>query len=153
MSNPHVVSSHYNVSNTVVDFTCKSTRGRTRDFIIVFFVLLLSCILLNLPSWSTSIICVAYIILILIVQRNEVIEESVLVIKDFGVQLRVKYALGFEEIKFLERAKIEDVVIHEFIQGMQLLKILVFFIPASITFYNYPRSVCLLCSCFSGVRK
>ena len=46
-----------------------------------------------------------------------VIEESVLIIRDFGVQLRLKYASGQEYTKFLYRDKISSVFIHEYIKG------------------------------------
>ena len=60
-------------------------------------------------------------------------EESVLVIKDFGVQVKKKYASGLEEIKFLERARIEGIIIHEFIQGSSISFSLGFIVSE----YNY----------------
>ena len=78
-----------------------------------------------------------------LIRRNEVIEESVLVIKDFGVQIRQKFASGLEEIKFLERAKVEEVLIHEAIKGSSVGFSLAFQVQDSnllvLTFKNvYP---------------
>ena len=49
--------------------------------------------------------------------RLSVVEESILVIKDFGVQLRSKSLSGAEVTKFLYGDKIRNVFIHEFIGG------------------------------------
>jgi len=131
MLNPHVVSSHYNVSNTVVDFTSKCNKPRFLFFAGSFSAICFFCILLNRSVLFTTILCFTCAMVMLFMHRNEVLEESVLVIKDFGVQLRLKYASGLEEIKFLERSKIEDVVIHEFIQGASVHFALAFLVCES----------------------
>lgn len=48
---------------------------------------------------------------------TQVTEESVLIIRDFGIQLQAKYVTGAEETKFLDKDKISGVIIHEYIRG------------------------------------
>ena len=48
---------------------------------------------------------------------NSIQEESILVIHDFGIQLRRKYFGGREETKFFDHGKIKKVFLHEYIQG------------------------------------
>mmetsp|Transcript_1520 Transcript_1520/g.1661 ORF Transcript_1520/g.1661 Transcript_1520/m.1661 type:complete len:158 (+) Transcript_1520:419-892(+) len=48
---------------------------------------------------------------------SQVTEESVLIIKDFGIQLRIKYRSGGEETKFLDKDKITGLIVHECIVG------------------------------------
>ena len=142
LSANHVTSAHYNLSNTVANFTSKKKSTHFKLFAIAFGI---SYILLLLFLSTTSLVCVFTVLALLLsyMRRNEVVEESVLLIKDFGIQMRIKYASGQEEIKFLELAKVEGVIIHEFIQGSSVGFSLAFQVPESnvllLTFKNvYP---------------
>ena len=48
---------------------------------------------------------------------SQVTEESVLIIRDFGIQLQAKYVSGAEETTFLDKDRISGVIIHEYIRG------------------------------------
>ena len=159
----NVYTNHYNVSNTVVNFTTKKRPTSTLYFTAALLIVLVMLFLTNmsiLPSIFTVFVVSS---ILLFVRRNEVIEESVLVIKDFGVQLRIKYASGLEEIKFLERAKIEGVIIHEFIKGSAVCFALAFMVYEStllvVAFKNiYPgldfiKRIYLKCIEYETVRR
>ena len=130
LSASHVTSAHYNLSNTVANFTSKKKNTYFRQCATTSMVMY---ILLLLFLSTTPAICVFVVLalLLLFIGRNEVVEESVLLIKDFGVQMKTKYASGQEEIKFLELAKVEGVIIHEFIQGSSVGFSLAFQVPES----------------------
>lgn len=46
--------------------------------------------------------------------------ESLIIIKNFGVQLRTKYMFGSEKTEFLDADRIDNLLIHEFIYGSQV---------------------------------
>jgi GPI-GlcNAc transferase complex, PIG-H component len=122
MGNQHsgtmpLVTTYYNASNTVVNFTSTKKRPSMYLFVVVAGIVFALLFLFKASLVTSILISIIYMLIFIFSRRNEVIEESVLVIKDFGVQWRMKYASGLEEIKFLERAKIERILIHEFIHG------------------------------------
>ena len=118
LSGNHAVFIHYNISNTVATFTSKKKQPIQRQVLLMMALLYISsCVVFSLSTTSWVILFLIESSVAVFIRRYEVIEESVLLIKDFGVQIRQKYASGFEEIKFIERAKVEEVIIHEFIQG------------------------------------
>ena len=144
LSKNHVVSVHYNVSNTVATFTSTKKRSSQRQtlFLMIFLYVAL-CIVFSFSTTASVLLFVVESLIFHLIRRYEVTEESVLLIKDFGVQIRQKYASGFEEIKFLERANVEEVIIHEFIQGSSVGFSLAFKVQDSnllvLTFKNvYP---------------
>ena len=55
-------------------------------------------------------------------------EESILIIQDFGLQLKSKTKNGYEKTKFYDKSDIEKVFIHEYIQGSQVSFCLAFMI-------------------------
>ena len=113
-----VVYTHHNVSNTVVDFTSKKEKTIFKKTIVLMLIFICFLNIKTKLSIPINLLCILIVLLInILINRNEIIEESVLVIKDFGIQLKKKYASGLEESKFLERSKIEGIVIHEFING------------------------------------
>ena len=142
LSANHATSAHCNLSNTVANFTSIKKKTYFKTCAVTFLV---TYGLLFLFLTTTPAICVfvVFALLLLFIRRNEVVEESVLLIKDFGVQMRTKYASGQEEVKFLELAKVDGVIIHEFIQGSSVGFSLAFLVPESsvllLTFKNvYP---------------
>lgn len=70
----------------------KSSHGAMRDFLGVF--ILLSVLLL----WRRS---------------QRVWQESLLVVHDLGVQVKRKYYSGREDCRFVERGRIQEVIINE----------------------------------------
>ena len=61
-----------------------------------------------------------FVLIIILYQNWSVSEESVLILRDFGIQLRMKYANGSESTRFLERDKIASFFIHEAIVGSRV---------------------------------
>ncbi|KAJ1399188.1 hypothetical protein B484DRAFT_406399 [Ochromonadaceae sp. CCMP2298] len=56
--------------------------------------------------------------------KYNVKEESIIIIKNFGIQLRVKYLFGAEKTSFLDNDRIESVFIHEYVYGSQVYSLL-----------------------------
>jgi hypothetical protein len=54
--------------------------------------------------------------------------ESIIIIRNFGIQLRVKYIFGVEKTKFLDTDRIDSVFIHEFVYGSQIRYSLAFLV-------------------------
>jgi len=106
------------LSDTVIEF--KAIRKR-RDHVETILALLILGLLIfsvvNAVPIHVHIISSLVIIFIVIAHRTHIVEESVLVARDFGVQLRQKDASGAEYTKFLDRNKIGSVFIHECIRG------------------------------------
>lgn len=48
------------------------------------------------------------------------IAESIIIIKNFGIQLRIKYFFGAEKNRFLETDTINGIFIHEYIFGSEV---------------------------------
>ena len=46
--------------------------------------------------------------------------ESIIIIKNFGIQLRIKYFFGADKNRFLETDKINGIFIHEYIMGSEV---------------------------------
>lgn len=69
--------------------------------------------------------------------------ESIIVIKNFGIQLRVKYLLGSELSKFLDKDRVDGILLHEYIYGSQIRYSIAFLVKGqdrmSLLFKNlYP---------------
>ena len=83
-------------------------------------LLLLMLLLLLLREWLVYQLCAAVAVGLALVAwlvLSQVTEESVLIIRDFGIQLQAKYVTGAEETTFLDKDRIAGVIIHEYIRG------------------------------------
>jgi hypothetical protein len=137
------------LSNAVIEFRAIRESNFKIEVILgtVIMFLLISSVFYNLPI-KIHILTSIIIIVIIIIHRSYVVEESVLVIKDFGVQLRRKYASGSEYSEFLERDKISKVFIHECIKRSSICYQLAFLLHGenrlSLSFnYIYPGLIAL----------
>lgn len=54
--------------------------------------------------------------------------ESITIIKNFGVQLRVRYLFGNEKVEFFDNDRINNVFVHEYFYGSQVRYSLAFII-------------------------
>mmetsp|Transcript_28568 Transcript_28568/g.39314 ORF Transcript_28568/g.39314 Transcript_28568/m.39314 type:complete len:165 (-) Transcript_28568:3-497(-) len=115
-------------SSTVKEFRCigdDSIISQRLQFAI-FIELLVAVVRIILRVHSDHVYGVLTIIqltgltIIILFYRLSVIEESVTVIRGFGIQTKVKYFCGAERNLFLETDKIERVFIHEYIHGSQV---------------------------------
>jgi hypothetical protein len=52
--------------------------------------------------------------------RCTIVEESITIIKQFGIQHRIKYLSGSQRVNFIECTRIEGVFMHEFILGSRV---------------------------------
>jgi hypothetical protein len=98
-----------------------SSLSRHRGFVFLFCVLVAVVgVASMMQDWIAYQLCVVVIIILFLIgwsMLTQVTEESVLIIRDFGIQLQAKYATGAEETKFLDKDKISGVIIHEYIRG------------------------------------
>lgn len=138
------------LSNAVIEF--KAIRKSNSNIAILVLGTTTMLLLITSIFWSLSIklyiITCIIIIIVIINHRSYVVEESILVIKDFGVQLRRKYASGSEYTEFLERNKINKVFIHECIKRSSICYQLAFLLHGenrlSLSFnYVYPGLIAL----------
>lgn len=107
------------VSDTVYEFRAFLSSGNPLTESLCYW---LPCLLLTvgaviLSSTVLTIIIVSIFICFVWSFFSQVTEESVLIIKDFGIQLRIKFRSGGEETKFLDKDKITGVIVHECIVG------------------------------------
>lgn len=115
------------LSEKVIEFRAIRRKRDYTDIILVILIimLLLASVVFDL-SMQLQIISSIIITLIILLHRYYVIEESILIIRDFGIQLRSKYASGTEFTKFLYCDKINQVFIHESIVGSKVMYQLAF---------------------------
>ena len=111
------------LSDTVVEFKATITRKRN-----TINELIIAILIIGLLIYSVIYTCPVYIhilssciVLFIIFSQNWIVsEESVLILRDFGIQLRMKYANGSESTEFLDRDKIASFFIHEAIVGSKV---------------------------------
>lgn len=107
------------VSDTVCEF--RAYLGTKLSFSYVFKILVVTCILIWIATWMSSTVLIVFVaISALLAVRStlaEVVEESVLIVRDFGIQLQLRHRSGTERNKFLDKDKIEGVIVHECIRG------------------------------------
>jgi GPI-GlcNAc transferase complex, PIG-H component len=107
------------VSDTVCEFKAYLATNLAFRYFTALFVI--SSILIEVSSWIGSIFLVFLVVssAFLVVRSilAEVIEESILIVRDFGIQLQLRYRTGTERSKFLDKDKIEGVIVHECIRG------------------------------------
>lgn len=106
------------LSDTVIEFKAIRQRKDSTETILALLIiaLLVTSVILTVPIY-VHILSSVTIFCIMISHRNHIVEESVLVVRDFGVQLKQKDASGSEHTKFLDRNKVDSVFIHECIRG------------------------------------
>ncbi|KAG0218242.1 hypothetical protein BGX33_008083 [Mortierella sp. NVP41] len=91
--------------------TSDAQRVNSYDFLLVLFSLGLVYIL---GTTYTSYAVVALFILLRIVFKSfMVMEETILVIRDVGVQVKTVYLGGRSVSRFIDRSKISDIIINE----------------------------------------
>lgn len=92
------------------------------DYLIILIILF--CVLFNIVHlfllWLSLLIF--YIPLRYVLAQRSVKEESVLVIRDLGVQLRTRYVNGKETSLFLDKNHIQSVIINEGIWRLCTIK-------------------------------
>mmetsp|Transcript_18322 Transcript_18322/g.30558 ORF Transcript_18322/g.30558 Transcript_18322/m.30558 type:complete len:166 (-) Transcript_18322:1371-1868(-) len=106
----------YNTSDTVVEFVASNEEFPT------FSTSLLFCSLAAfLVSPSIRIPATCALAVILYSMWNTVIEESITVIKEFGIQIKTKYLFYIsEEVLFLDHDKIDGYLLQECIVGTSI---------------------------------
>ncbi len=109
------------LSDTVSEFRAKRCSAPITDKVLLLSViailfLLVAGVVYEAPVYMQVIVSVI-IGIVVFSHLSYVVEESVLIIRDFGVQLRLKYTSGQEYTKFLYRDKINSIFIHEYIKG------------------------------------
>lgn len=106
------------LSDTVIE--CKAIRKNvslhTEKQVTLVLLLLFASVIISIPLYLLIVLCISIIVGV-IFHRLSIVEESILVIKDFGVQVRSKNLSGTEFTKFLYGDNIRNVFIHEFIGG------------------------------------
>jgi len=109
------------LSDTVSEFRAKRSSPPVTDKVLLFSAVAILFLLLAGVVYEASVyiqVIISLVIAIFVFSHlSYVVEESVLIIRDFGVQLRLKYASGQEYTKFLYRDKINSIFIHEYIKG------------------------------------
>lgn len=111
------------LSGTVTLFTV-SLEDSTAQWEVIVTIILLLILMLTL-LWSQTItvqlvvhtLVIAAISLLWVHRLQSICEESIMIIRDFGIQLSSKNRAGIETKKFLDDNKIERVFIHEAIRG------------------------------------
>lgn len=122
------------LSETAVEFRIlNETPVRPAHVVLIFFFIVITTVALLygfiiLKALSISTGCVLFFLL-----KYAVKEESIIIIRDFGVQLRIIYLFGSEKTKFLDADRIEGVFIHEYIYGSQCSYCLAFFVKGQET--------------------
>mmetsp|Transcript_11627 Transcript_11627/g.27094 ORF Transcript_11627/g.27094 Transcript_11627/m.27094 type:complete len:166 (+) Transcript_11627:3-500(+) len=100
----------------IVEYTARATSKSTRMIFAALFCLAV-CILIQLVNWSfwpwLNCLCCLVLGSTHLSFSVEVLQESLLVVKDLGVQRRVVFRSGREEVQLLQYEKIESAVINE----------------------------------------
>lgn len=111
---------HY--SATVREFKCVKNLHIPLIHMFSFFVLVFFMIAFAAYSGSrTGLFLIIFTSICLLTRRSfSIVEESITVIKKFGIQLKIKYKCGIETKKFIEAEKLERVFIHEYIYRSQV---------------------------------
>ena len=109
-------------SPTVIEFRCKNKLSSS-----VYLILLATFITIGLGSIYLSsnsmvqVFLVAFILFLpILYSRYIVIEESITVITNFGLQQKLKYLTGVERMTFVEVDKLDRYFIHEYIYGSEV---------------------------------
>ena len=92
-----------NVSNSSSNSNSIHTLSRHRGYVFLFCVVafIVSAISL-IQKWITYQLCIVAVVIVCYAGwslLSQVTEESVLIIRDFGIQLQAKYLTGAEETK------------------------------------------------------
>ena len=105
------------VSENVTEFVVE--KMYKADLVNVVYISFFTLIITYFFSSVYVLFITIFIVLFLSILRilNSIQEESILVIHDFGIQLRRKYFGGREETKFFDHGKIKKVFLHEYIEG------------------------------------
>ena len=110
-------------SATVMEFRCKNNLSST-----IYLMIIATCITLwlvfiyfSLLNFNTRVFLVAFMLLLpFLYSRYIVIEESITVITNFGLQQKLKYLTGVERMTFIEVDKLDRFFIHEYIYGSEV---------------------------------
>lgn len=108
----------FQLSETVIEFKASNHDTQSTSITLLIIVVLIKTIMLFFDM--NLVYLVPFIIIFVILVHdilNYVQEESVMIIKDFGIQLKKSYRFKKDYIQFLGRGKIESIFVHEYIRG------------------------------------
>ncbi|KAG0266156.1 hypothetical protein BG011_003143, partial [Mortierella polycephala] len=93
-------------------------RINSNDFVVVFTC---AALVYTLGTTFTSYAVIALLIISWIVVKLFIVtEETILVIRDVGVQVKTVYLGGRSASRFIDRSKISDIIINEAITMMHI---------------------------------
>lgn len=127
MSHKYCIFEERNISKTVIEFISRKSNNEHATLALgslklelsgFIFIISLIIILFYFPDqliFGISLLGV-YISGKIYIYNYTIVEESIIIMKNFGIQLRKKYKNGNEDCKFIEKHKICKVFIHEAIQ-------------------------------------
>ncbi|KAG4103354.1 hypothetical protein H8356DRAFT_1644587 [Neocallimastix lanati (nom. inval.)] len=104
------------------EFIMKSTSRLISNFDI-FLILIFAILLILFIKKKQVILCILVIMFILLfiyVKCNTIIEESLLVVRDLGVQIKTTYPFRRTYSRFIDKSKIGQIIINEGITAFQV---------------------------------
>mmetsp|Transcript_15323 Transcript_15323/g.25586 ORF Transcript_15323/g.25586 Transcript_15323/m.25586 type:complete len:165 (+) Transcript_15323:96-590(+) len=114
-----------NLSNTVVEFKISANNAtlyslHPLNISAVCFVVLFALWTFYHGLSGLQIVSILLCLVLLVFMKYIVVEESIIIIKNFGIQLRIRYLLGAENTQFLDTDRIEGIFIHEYFYGSEV---------------------------------
>lgn len=120
------------LSNTLIEYKSSIPLSRLyKNSFLRFYVgtsislmIIMLFVIINpfIPIGNGIMVCLIFLVIsyLVVLFRSLVVEESILIIQDFGIQLRILYLTGVEQKLFLSNDKVEGFFIHEYVIGSQV---------------------------------
>jgi len=158
------------------NFVCKDITEDVREYSVsaahgtvfspsTYIIISILLILLLLQLWtnigvSLSLPIAALVLLLTIsifIKRNSVKEESLLIIRDTGLQLNKKFYNGEEKHLFIDKTKISAIVINEGIRSYDVLFYMAVIVEGHdrmvLVFEDLIPKLCILLQIYRGARS
>jgi len=120
------------ISDDVKKYSVIIKNGGAFPVSVLFLGLLSSSLLVFFLPFKTYIFIVSLVgFLGIWFKRGQVIEESLIVIRDLGVQLETKYASGKRTHRFIDKRTIKSIIINEGIKSYNFIFYMAFIVEGN----------------------